>query len=117
MSRFFSVWGYVGLNGTGQFYHGTVLENEAKRLARECGFELAGVAAATPSADIPRYQDWVQRGMAGSMEYLTDRRAELRRDPKHLLASARSIICVGKLYNGVAPCSTRFSSEELGWIS
>jgi len=117
MSRFFSVWGYVGLNGTRQFYHGTVLENEAKRLARECGFELAGIAAATPSADVPRYQDWVERGMAGSMEYLTDRRAELRRDPKHLLASARSIICVGKLYNGIAPSSTRLSSEELGWIS
>jgi epoxyqueuosine reductase len=30
---------------------------------------------------------------------LTDRRAELRRDPRSLLASARSVICVGKLYN------------------
>ncbi len=70
-----------------------------KRVARECGFELVGVAPADPPADFERYQDWVQRGMAGEMRYLTDRRAELRRDPRNLLPSARSLICVGKLYN------------------
>ena len=40
--------------------------------------------------------------MAGEMRYLTDRRAELRRDPRNLLPSARSVICVGKLYNTCA---------------
>ena len=33
------------------------------------------------------------------MRYLTDRRGDLRRDVRNLLPSARSIICVGKLYN------------------
>ena len=33
------------------------------------------------------------------MRYLTDRRAAVREDPRNLLPSARSIICVGKLYN------------------
>jgi epoxyqueuosine reductase len=94
-----------------------VRQNEAKCLVRECGFELAGIAAAVPSSDMDRYRDWVDRGMAGSMAYLTDRRADIRSDPRRLLASARSIICVGKLYNGLAPCSTQFSSDELGWIS
>jgi epoxyqueuosine reductase len=70
-----------------------------KRLARECGFELAGVAAAEPAGDFPRYREWVEKGFAGDMRYLTDRRAEVRSDPRNLLASARSIICVGKLYN------------------
>jgi epoxyqueuosine reductase len=70
-----------------------------KRVARECGFELAGIAPAGPPVDFERYQDWVQRGMAGEMRYLTDRRAGLRRDPRSLLPSARSVICVGKLYN------------------
>ena len=70
-----------------------------KRIARECGFELAGVAPAEPPQDFERYQTWVDRGMAGEMRYLTDRRAELRRDPRSLLPSARSVICVGKLYN------------------
>jgi epoxyqueuosine reductase len=70
-----------------------------KLAARECGFELAGVAPAEPPPDFERYQTWVQRGMAGEMRYLTDRRSELRRDPRNLLPTARSVICVGKLYN------------------
>jgi epoxyqueuosine reductase len=41
--------------------------------------------------------------MAGEMRYLTDRRAEVRRDVRNLLPNARSIICVGKLYNQTPP--------------
>jgi len=74
-----------------------------KRIARECGFELAGVAKAEPNEqtleDFNRLERWAERGMAGEMRYMTDRRKELRRDPRSLLASARSVICVGKLYN------------------
>ena len=70
-----------------------------KRVARECGFELVGVAPAEPPQDFERYQAWVERGMAGEMRYLTDHRAGLRGDPRNLLPSARSVICVGKLYN------------------
>jgi epoxyqueuosine reductase len=55
--------------------------------------------------------------MAGEMGYLTDRRAGLRDDPRHLLPSARSILCVGKLYNGPQPYSTRFAGGDLAWIS
>lgn len=55
--------------------------------------------------------------MAGRMGYLTDHRAQIRSDPGRLLDGARSIICVGKLYNGPEPHSTEFSSSELGWIS
>jgi epoxyqueuosine reductase len=66
--------------------------------------ELSGVARAQPSADdFGRYQKWVAQGMAGEMRYLTDRRAEVRRDPRNLLPGAQSIICVGKLYNQAAP--------------
>ncbi len=70
-----------------------------KLLARECGFELAGIAAADPPGDFARYEAWLALGMAGEMRYLTDRRAEVRRDVRNLLPSARSVICVGKLYN------------------
>ena len=35
----------------------------------------------------------------GEMRYLTDHRGDLRSDPRNLLPSAKSIICVGKLYN------------------
>jgi epoxyqueuosine reductase len=74
-----------------------------QNIARECGFELAGVAPAQPPADFARYQTWVAEGMAGEMRYLTDRRAEMRRDVRNLLPSARSVICVGKLYNTPDP--------------
>jgi len=73
------------------------------QIAHECGFELAGVASASPSADFDLYQHWVAEGMAGEMRYLTDRRADVRRDVRNLLPSAKSVICVGKLYNTPDP--------------
>src|SRR5579859_644778 len=74
-----------------------------QQVANDCGFELAGVAPCEPSGDFARYEDWVARGLAGEMRYLTDRRAEMRRDARTLLSSARSVICVGKLYNTPDP--------------
>lgn len=88
-----------------------------KALARECGFELAGVAPATPAPEAEYYQRWVSQGFAGEMTYLTDRRAAVRNDPRNLLGSVRSVICVGKLYNSPRPYSTKFQESELGWIS
>ena len=90
---------------------------DVKRLAIDCGFELAGIAAAEPLPEAEFYRDWVRAGMAGEMRYLTDRRGDLRADPRSLLPSARSIISVGKLYNGPQPYSTRFSEPERAWIS
>jgi epoxyqueuosine reductase len=90
---------------------------EIRELARGCGFELAGVARAEPAAESAWYQQWVAAGFAGEMLYLTDRRAELRDDPRRLLPSARSIICVGKLYNTPWPYSTQFNHAGRAWIS
>src|SRR5580698_5984132 len=85
-----------------------------KRLARECGFELAGVATAEPSGDFARYREWVEKGFAGQMRYLTDRRAEVRADPQNLLENARAIICVGKLYNTPTPADGPISRYAWG---
>lgn len=70
-----------------------------RQIALECGFEIAGIASADPPEDFARYDAWVQAGHAGDMRYLTDRRADVRRDVRNLLPTARSVICVGKLYN------------------
>src|ERR1700736_4903689 len=95
-----------------------VTADQVKRLARECGFELAGIARAEPlPEDNRRYRDWVDRGMAGAVGDLTDRRATTRPDPKLLLATARTIISVGKLYNGPQPRSTEMTNADAGWIS
>ena len=88
-----------------------------RELARACGFELAGVAAAMPTQDRARYHEWVASGWAGHMGYLTDHRAQVRDDPRRLLASARSVICVGKLYQTPWPHTTRFDVCDCGWIS
>ena len=90
---------------------------EVQQLARACGFDLAGVAAALPAADRRRNRAWVDAGFAGEMRYLTDHRADLRDDPRRLLPAARSIVCVGKLYNTPWPYSTRYTDPELAWIS
>jgi epoxyqueuosine reductase len=86
-----------------------------RELARECGFELAGVARAEPAADRARYHAWVEAGYAGRMGYLTDRRAAVRDDPRNLLPSARSIVCVGKIYHTAWPLTT--GEPERAWIS
>lgn len=86
-------------------------------LAGECGFDIAGIAAPHPVPDFGRFRHWVERGLAGEMRYLTDHRAEARSDPAHLLPDVRSIICVGLVYNGPEPYSTRFADAERAWIS
>jgi epoxyqueuosine reductase len=81
--------------------------------ARRAGFPLAGVAPAAPVEDFPIYQQWVADGLAGPLGYLADRRAALRADPRHLLPSARSVLCVGLLYNSRGPA--RHSVSRYAW--
>ncbi|MEN6533306.1 MAG: tRNA epoxyqueuosine(34) reductase QueG [Bryobacteraceae bacterium] len=74
-----------------------------KQVARECGFDLAGIAPAAPLTEHAWYREWTSRGMAGEMSYLTDGRGDLRSDPRRLLPSARSVLSVGKFYDGFKP--------------
>jgi len=80
-----------------------VSAQQIKELAHACGFELAGVTAAVPSRDFARFEVWRGAGMAGEMSYMTDRRGDLRGNPRNLLPEAQSIVCVGKLYNTKDP--------------
>ncbi len=86
-------------------------------MARACGFELAGVTKAVAAPDFARYENWTAAGYAGEMGYLQDHRAELRADARSLLPSARSVICVGKIYNTPLPYSTEFHENERAWIA
>ncbi|MBL8234614.1 MAG: tRNA epoxyqueuosine(34) reductase QueG [Bryobacterales bacterium] len=88
-----------------------------KQLAAEAGFELAGVARAVEAPDWHRYADWASRGLAGRMSYLSGHRASVRQSPGNLLPSARSLICVGKLYNSPFPYSTTLTDPDRAWIS
>jgi epoxyqueuosine reductase len=90
---------------------------QVKAIALECGFDLAGIAPAVPAPDAAAYLEWVRAGLAGEMRYLTDHRAERRMDPRSLLASAQSIVCVGKVYNGPEPYTPDMSDTDRAWIS
>lgn len=81
------------------------------------GFELAGLTPALPHPDYARHMDWVQRGMAAEMGYLTDHRAEVRQDPRLIFPAAQSMLCVGKLYQTDGPKSQADTPPGHGWIS
>lgn len=92
---------------------------QVKELAQDCGFELAGIASALPSEDFGRFEGWRNSGFAGEMGYLTDRRGDLRADPRNLLPNVRSVVCVGKLYNTAHPHTGEITNADTkrGWIS
>ena len=53
----------------------------ARELAREVGFDLVGIASADPPAELAFFAEWVARGYAGEMGYLTSqvaKRSDLR---------------------------------------
>jgi epoxyqueuosine reductase len=85
--------------------------------AGEFGFDLCGVAPADDLADMENFQEWLDRGYAGEMKYLHDRR---RLDARRVLEGARSAIVVALNYNTPQPYSTQApptSDEPHGWIS
>lgn len=84
-----------------------------RQLAAEVGFRLAGVASAAEVPDFDRFQGWVERGLAGEMRYLTDRRAGVRSDLQNLLPGVKTVISVGQYYGGVpAGAIARYAHGE-----
>jgi epoxyqueuosine reductase len=88
-----------------------------KALARSAGFDLVGITAAEPTLESLFYPQWLERGFAAGMDYLKGQRGEMRRDPKTLLPEARSIICLGLVYNTPAPYSVDVEAGGEGWVS
>jgi epoxyqueuosine reductase len=95
----------------------SITKERVLEIARQCGFELAGIAAAAPAEDYTRFEAWRGAGFAGEMAYLTDQRGGMRSDPRVLLACAKTVLCVGKLYNTDRPYSTDADLSGRGWIS
>ena len=65
--------------------------------ARALGFQRVGFAPVAPLARHALYRDWIARGYAADMRYL-DEQSDERRDPRALLASARTIVTVALSY-------------------
>ena len=94
---------------------------DIKALAEQAGFDLAGVASVEPTVESLFYPKWLDLGYAGTMEYLKGRRGEMRADPRTLLPSAKSLICLGLIYHTPEPLTTEvdFAAEfaNRGWVS
>jgi epoxyqueuosine reductase len=66
------------------------------------GFDLAGIATLGPVETADAFEDWLERGYAGDMDYLP-RGAEKRRDTRVPFPGAVSAIVVALNYGGTAP--------------
>ena len=89
--------------------------------AKQAGFDLCGVVRAEKFPELEQFQTWLDRGYAGEMRYLEDRR---RQDLRAPLRSARSVIVCALNYNTARAYSTEGvaiesagRSEPRGWIS
>jgi epoxyqueuosine reductase len=71
-----------------------------KAKARELGFDLCGIAPADSFPELVFLREWLNRGYAGEMAYMT-RSADRRADVRAVLPGARSVIVTGTLYNTV----------------
>jgi epoxyqueuosine reductase len=90
-----------------------------KARAAEIGFDLVGIAPATPGRDLEFLAAWLARGYAGEMAYLSNSK---RLDPRRVLPSVQSVVCVGLVYDTPFPYSTEVGSRQdagapRGWIS
>ncbi len=86
-------------------------------MAREAGFDLVGIAPAEPTLESAFYPRWLAKGYHGTMAYLDGRRGDMRADPRSLMPSARSVICVALVYNTPEAYSTEIELETQGWVS
>jgi epoxyqueuosine reductase len=70
--------------------------------AAALGFQRIGFTPVAPLARHAVFRDWLARGYAGDMGYL-DAHADERRDPRAILASARTIVAVALSYAHADP--------------
>jgi len=83
------------------------LEIRLKERARALGFELVGIAPATPADGFDHLRAWLDRDFAGGMTYM-DRQAEARRHPASILPAVRSVVMVALNYH----CRPRNADRE-----
>jgi len=73
-------------------------------MARDVGLDSAAAAPVGPTPSWQTYNNWVSAGHAAGMSYLTRPDAvHKRQDPRHVLATARSVLVVAASYVGARP--------------
>lgn len=80
------------------------------------GFDLCGVAPVASVARLDYLREWVGRGYAGQLHYLT-RSVEARLDPTRVLPGARSAIVAGTIYHTDEPLSLTRGAPDVARIA
>ncbi len=86
-----------------------------KAAALGVGFDLVGIAAADTPLHLDFFADWVARGYAGEMAYLSGQVAK-RSDLGRAFPWARSLVCLGLQYDTPHPYSGE-APPDRGWIA
>ncbi len=89
---------------------------EIKNLFREAGCDLVGVAPVEPFTELKVFEKWLDRGLAGKMDYL-HRHLEKSLHPEEILPSVKSVLVCGLNYDTPSPRSIEVSNPSHGWIS
>ncbi len=79
-----------------------MIESLIKAQAYGLGFDLVGIAKLGPAETARAFDEWLEHGHAGEMDYMP-RTAEKRRDSRLPFPSAKSAIVVGLDYGGREP--------------
>jgi epoxyqueuosine reductase len=87
--------------------------------AKAFGFDLCGVVRASKFPEMAQTEEWLARGYAGEMKYLSDAR---RSNPESAMPGIRSVIVCALNYNTAQPKSSDVAqqpdgAEPRGWIS
>lgn len=77
-----------------------------KEAARALGFDLVGIAPATPGLGAARLMDWLAAGRHGEMAYMATQ-APARLDPALVLEGVVSVIVVALVYRTAEPAPVR----------
>jgi epoxyqueuosine reductase len=93
-----------------------VTADDVKAKAAELGFDLCGIAPVAAHKELAFLPEWLARGYAGEMGYLA-RSAERRGDVRSVMPSARSVICLGTIYNTDRPYSTERADRSTALIA
>src|ERR1051326_417718 len=88
------------------------LRTQIVTLARQLGFDLCRFARADAPEHAAEFREWLDRGEAGDMNYLS-RNAESRCDPQQVLPEAKTVIVLALNYfqrNAVETAATAANS-------
>ena len=84
------------------------LKNKIKTKAHQLGFSLAGVTLPEPPPHYFTFENWLEQGHHGSMDYLANDRSRSRRsNPREILPECKSILVLATPYT-----PNRWSSGE-----